>query len=790
MKKFIIFRLVLWLIILLAPLFVCAESISYTAIYNQVPQIGTDTLGGVTYSTVHYGGLYNFREPGMPSLPVEYIHFSVPYNATNFSVTSAGYNNYLQYTSNLVYPSQDTGIDDWGTTSSITFPDSNYYFTGQYFPSSRASIIDKGYLAGENLIVTVAINPISYLHSKSQNILRRTQRIVVTLNYDIADSISNYPLIRSNLSKRQEGYEFAKSVVVNPNDVIDNAPFSDQSTSFGILYTGSIPIPSPPLQNASNNNLEYIYSNDYPTYDYMIITPDSLKSSLKRIAALKRQMGYHVGIVTVEEIINNNPDSPWYHNIYNTTAQNDSARVIREYLKYAHGIGYAKFVLLAGKDVPFKYGWFKSTPTDQYYVDLSSDWELTSRGVQPELFAGRIIARSIQQINNYTDKLFRYKLNPGNGDYSYLKRALYTNGYDVTVQGMSHTEIIKQHSDSIFSNATVMMEDRENNTPSGTDIINEINNTKYGFVSLNNHGIPMGLIVYGRGGTGYHPYYWLWAIENEHAPDSVTSHANDDTMSGNGLNNLTNKYYPSICFSTGCETMPFDVMPKYSPDVINFGESFTTGKDYGGPAFLGNCRQNGFEAAVLESRVARSLRLEYRQLGVALAWAKTTSLTTYSNETHNLLGDPELEVWTDEPNTFDSISVLRYDDSITISGIGFDSTIVSYYGNDMYHRSDTTSNSIIVINNVSPNGTIMLYKSNCIPYIVPLSLQNTRLCQSQYVIASDVIAGNAIDSNRTSGDVIVSQGVEYEIEASGKVTLDDGFKVEKGATFAIYPSCF
>ncbi len=38
--------------------------------------------------------------------------------------------------------------------------------------------------------------------------------------------------------------------------------------------------------------------------------------------------------------------------------------------------------------------------------------------------------------------------------------------------------------------------------------------------------------------------------------------------------------------------------------------------------------------------------------------------------------------------------------------------------------------------------------------------------------------------------VTVISGVRYEIEASGTVTLHDGFKVEKGATFAINPSCF
>ncbi len=59
-----------------------------------------------------------------------------------------------------------------------------------------------------------------------------------------------------------------------------------------------------------------------------------------------------------------------------------------------------------------------------------------------------------------------------------------------------------------------------------------------------------------------------------------------------------------------------------------------------------------------------------------------------------------------------------------------------------------------------------------------------------FVLASDVTAGNSVDSNRTNGEVIVKEGVEYEIEASGTVTLCDGFEVEKGATFAVYPSTF
>ncbi len=64
------------------------------------------------------------------------------------------------------------------------------------------------------------------------------------------------------------------------------------------------------------------------------------------------------------------------------------------------------------------------------------------------------------------------------------------------------------------------------------------------------------------------------------------------------------------------------------------------------------------------------------------------------------------------------------------------------------------------------------------------------LNRSQYVIACDVTAGKSVDSGRTHGDVTVKSGIEYEIEASGTVTLEGGFSVEKGATFAVYPSCF
>lgn len=79
---------------------------------------------------------------------------------------------------------------------------------------------------------------------------------------------------------------------------------------------------------------------------------------------------------------------------------------------------------------------------------------------------------------------------------------------------------------------------------------------------------------------------------------------------------------------------------------------------------------------------------------------------------------------------------------------------------------------------------------NTYPCIAPTVLQNTTLSNSQYLLASDFTAGESVDTDRTNGNVTISNGIEYEIEASGTVTLEDGFSVEKGATFAVYPSSF
>lgn len=808
------------------------NKVSHTAVYNSSNMtIGTDTLGGVTYSTVSYEGLLNGGAPGMPSLPIDYIRFSVPYNATNFTVTTTERGLMDQNLNHLVYPCQRPWFTD-GPVPPIALPDTSAYYSGSSYPSQMAWVAGEGYLAGENHIVTVAVMPFRYSHSTTADVLTKITRCSVTLHFQLSDSLPMSPIVRNDSLLREEGYELTRSMVVNPNQVKSFAPVNSANPGIGDigiiqggisgneLNGGGITppqpvdslLPPPGVDTTGTSTGELLITGNYT---YLIVTTPELEHAVRRIAALKQQKGYNVKVVTMNEVLSSPISGSGDvigegSNAYLTYT--DPAGKLRQFIRNYYTYYGTKYVLLAG-NIPYRYTSMtieknlKDTiitlPSDFYYIDINGDWYNHEYDFQPDLYLGRIIAKSSEQITNYSDKLYRYVMNPGKGDNSYLKRILYSQGYD-SRQGME-LYFVKKQMDSLYSNPDIISESSNINDnskyPSGELIIDTINAKKYGFISLHHHGFPAGLATYGVRNNSVKDYLrFLWAIDTVHSFVGIPDRANDDPSTSNGLNNLTNKWYPNICYSTACTTIPFDTIPGYENIPMNFGESFTTGKDYGGPAYLGNTREGIAPfIAYLERHFAKKINEKYYHIGVANALARTLSaslpdelnLNRYSCITQNLLGDPELELWTDLPQSFSDIEVIRSDSAISISGIESDSTIVAYYSkcNNAYMYMYVTD-SCVTINNASPNFPIMLYKHNYLPYLAPLLLQNISFKASNYIIANEVVAGNIIDPKRTSGNVIIPMGIEYEIEASGTVRLEDGFKVEKGATFAVYPSSF
>ena len=777
------------------------NTIIYTANYDYAGfTLGSDTLGGVTYRTVNYPGLYNGGEPGAPSLPIDYIRFSVPYNATNFGVNAVLKNNLIQDIGNkMVYPCQQSRMMDDTTDWAITPPDSSIYYSNAYYPSRNAWVVDEGFLAGENHIVTVAVMPISYLHrtigAVEVNQLKKAQSVRLTLTYDLSDTLAMYPIIRQDSTLRQEGYSLTRSMVANPQNVEAYAPVEMTVDSLLFINPGrggdgtNDVIPPMDTTGISTDTISH-YGGElqHEEYPYLIVTTQELAHAVRRIAALKRQKGYSVKVVTMDQVMSD-PFAAQGDLVRKSdgsleVAFDDPAGKLRQFLKKYYRLYGTKYVLLAGTDVPYRIHNGYHAHGDLYYSELNSDWRSGPIDNRPELYVGRLLGNNPNQFDNYTDKLLRYEMNPGNGNPSYLIRALYTESVDF----IGYLSEMMINLNRFYPDSRLIQENNTYDHPTGCEVIDSINTNLFGLFCTFNHGAPTCIRTCGI--PNQTPLHFLWGIDSI----KVLYNTHEDLEVGNGLNKLNNKYYPMIYYSPSCMTIPYYKVPGCEVD-INYGESFTMGKDYGGPVYIGNSQDINNELShELTIRFSEEVKRGHYILGEADALSKVDlnhGLRIYGSIYHNYLGDPSLNLWTGIPHRYTNITAYLTDSTITVSGNECtDSTIVSIVDNNDRVQSCLLRSGSVIFSNTNPNAMITLHKHNNIPYLIPMLLQNITLTRSQYIIAGDVIAGYSIDSNRTSGNVIIQSGIDYEIEASGEVRLEGGFKVEKGAKFVINPSCF
>ena len=487
----------------------------------------------------------------------------------------------------------------------------------------------------------------------------------------------------------------------------------------------------------------------------------------------------------------------------------DDAGKLRAYLKYAYDSGSLRYALLAGDYtvLPIRYGCgdhnYSSTkivsnnskiPTDIYFSDFNGNWnkdgddhygESTHDKVDfyPEIFVGRLLCTSRQEIANYTEKLIRYERNPGNGDYSYLQKAFYCQSDQM--QRDNEAGIIKSAWGTTFYQDTVIEEFPSYETqsvtkPTGADVIREMNN-RYGFFSWHGHGAPAGITVRSRGVNDWDNYA---IVPFDGVLDKDSVHYSMNVEVGHGLDNLTNQDYPAIAYSIACDVTPFDIFERY--DIkYNIGSSFTVAGLYGGPAFLGNTRVGWIGPSVrLEKLFVEQIKSNSYQLGVAEALSKATFNDDWCKQTHSLIGCPEFEMWTDIPSVYKGVTVWRRDNSIVVRGRLEGSKVAITSGsNGLPEVKDLTKTSV-TFNGVSPNSVVTVYKHNAIPYIATLYLQNDTLRSSQYLHVNNVHIGKAVDTNRTEGDVVLKSGT-LTLESGGDVWIDEGVIIENGATLII-----
>ena len=770
---------------LFALLIFCCAKASSTLTHNLTFSMNQlhnhiDTIDGIAYLSLDYEQLDNIETPGHPALPCKYLSCSVPYNAVNISVVATPSNAVNIYPPKKITPAQmPKSLSDsiWSWTS----PDSAIYATNAFYPNSQATISNESFVQGENHVITVAVIPITY--NPVQDNLKLYKKVKVQLSYELGDSVPGYTyIVRSSQALRTLGHETVSSFVVNPTQVEGFAPPATAPAYCAPLLPG----------NGSGSSTSMGEVDIIPHYEYLIISTQELKPALRRIVALKRQKGMTAGIVTLDDIRN----TP----LPGLEIQSVTPFVIREYLRYAYSQG-TKYVLLAG-EIPYRIQEINysdthyNVPTDWYYCDLSNNWtnihSANSEAMDygPELYVGRLMCNESEQVENNTDKLLRYSLNPGNGNYQYLKRSFYIEGYDLyKYYDIDEGKVVSESFGNIHVDTTILRERPYLRYPKGSDVINTINSNQFGFISLHNHGYPFDMNTYGFSvllGGILTPRNSRYDNNLCYKIFPLQEYRTTPQDSLNGFDNIRNKFYPNIAYSVACDHMPFNI-PTMLSDSLNMGQSFTLGKDYGGPAFLGNTRSGYIHSsAYLECKFALLMNRGKCKVGEAEAWSKfdfkNDGASNYLSLVHNLFGDPEMEMWTDIPSDYNGLTETRDNNSIVVSGLNpLDTVAYTNNAGESLRLLPTAGNC--TLNNISPNGCIMVYRHNYIPYIAPLILQNEIVENDQYVIATSLTAGNHVDTNRTSGDFIIPSGKQFEVEYSDKVVLAPGFKVNKGGVF-------
>ena len=736
--------------------------------------IDTTVVDSVSYLKIKYLDLWGEGSIGSPELPVHYLRFSVPYNATDFTVTVTGQNAVTEQYSLPVYPVQPPIPSDLDASEQpFVAPDSAIYGSTQYSPATPAQVADEGFLDGDNHIVTIAVWPISYAPANGEILFRNS--VTIRLDYTVENSntspvTTQVPALRSITRRYSQrvhrwGREQTKLMVVNPSQVDGFAPMA--------ITRAAVPL----------NEATVL-----PSYEYTVVTSRALAPAFDRLLGWKRQKGLSAGVVCIEDIL----ACQEFQQGDTLSHINDDAGKLRAYLEHAYKLGSLQYALLAGdyRILPIRYGYRedydimsqpdnidKMIPTDLYFSDFNGDWNSNRNSCYgepnadqidhyPEIFVGRLLCANSQEVENYTEKLLRYERNPGNGDFSYLKKAFYCQSDQL--QENNEAEIIKRAWGTTFIEHKIMQEEpsfdaNETTGPTGKQVIDEMNN-RYGFFSWHGHGAPSHIVV--SNSAHVNSDRVITAFQNVNSGSFIQE-------SGHGLDCLTNHDYQAIAYSVACTTTPFDIYGSYNIPY-NIGSSFTVAGLYGGPAFLGNTREGfykNYASATLEEEFANLVKTG-NCIGAAEALSKaylnenkdsinkgSTDLAHKVILAHHLIGCPEFSMWTGIPTEYRGITVSRTDNSIIVAGNGLDSSRVALTsGIYALPEVKTVTGTSITFTGASPNSVVTVYKHNAIPYVAPLYLQNDTIRSSQYFLVNDIHIGRAVDANRTEGNVVIESG--------------------------------
>jgi len=641
---------------------------------------------GKNYLTIRSKGLSCTDEPGKPMLPVRCVRLLIPEGQVLDTVElNTAIKESIKLDKKIISAQPRVPLGLSSKIQEFVPPDSNVYNSENVYPKEIIKIIGDEYFDGNNHIIIVAVYPYRYYPALDKADFYSS--LTFTLQYIPSSKKSNKantsgeikPMKRKQ--RNQEVYDkLLKGLVDNPEAI---KPKTIGKLKSATLNTWTVPF-----------------------YEYEVITTTAMAPAFNELVCWKKRKGYEAGVVAIEDILRDSnadcdPVSPQL---------TDDAAKLRKYLKAAWENG-TMYVILGGDyttKVPIRYGsgeqhdnhtpttpvvylggWTHKTypdakiPSDLYFADFNGNWDVDGDvdinypgntnhdnfygepgydnvNYYPEIFVGRLLCRTQEEVKNWTKKLLQYEQKPGNGDYSYLTKAFFSESDDLLIDSDPRYYKTNIFSNLSFLNITMVSElegdDYPNPTqPTGASIISQLNN-HYGLYGIFNHGWP----------TGFAP---LTHYDNEGVISWVRPYDSYDAEPNNGFDNLTNINYPFIIYSISCLNVSFDDYLFDNPNQRCLGTAFTLLPNIGGPAYLGNTRYGWDPSSCV--LFAGELKAGNCHIGCAEAISKSklsfgSISDCWTALAHNLIGCPEMPIWTQIPWTF-SPTIVENGTTLTVT---------------------------------------------------------------------------------------------------------------------------
>ncbi|HTY09276.1 MAG TPA: C25 family cysteine peptidase, partial [Candidatus Edwardsbacteria bacterium] len=493
--------------------------------------------------------------------------------------------------------------------------DEKIYGCGDAYPGALARLTGQGGL-GPYRFAAVLIAPVQYLPARNVLLYYRTLsvRVITRAAKSAASPIVNALPALERMAAR---------LAANPQALREYQ-----------LATRAKSRPGPKRVMALGDN---------DPYDYLIITSQRLESAFTPLAQWKTRKGVRAEVRTVEWIAQRFPGA-------------DPAEQVRNFIRQEQAQHGVQWVLLAGDvdDVPHRVA--AGYPGDLYFSDLSGDWNFNrnatwgeiadSVDLYPDVCVGRLPVSDTVSAANIVAKILGYERDP---QADYQTRLLFI-GADLDDQ--THTGAVK---DSIAAQDVApyahLRVDRL--YPATPTVLNRANvlaalNAGCGLVNFSDHADYYAMGTGSRTGGG-----------QLYLTDAA---------------GLSNAGRPAVIYAIGCYNCAFDkgcIGERFlsaangAAAVIGCSREawFITGQPYASTSYL-------FDRGFFQALLADSCY----NLGAALALAKARlvpssgdGLMRWSQYEINLLGDPELPVWTDSVRSI----ALQLPDSLVIGTPGF-----------------------------------------------------------------------------------------------------------------------